>query len=175
MNLSARLSLIIIAVLQLALITSAAPAYSFERLLPRAETIFLGRTISRSDDGVTFQVAEVLRGRIEGHEPTFGYHLHAVNSWPSDTSLFLVISQGDNHFGQPKQVISLGQPLKGQAGYCGWIAFPMKGDGNQLYLDRVQSFMTQKPTTNPGRLTLEEARMFIEKFLYRPNLHGGGV
>ena len=171
----ARMSFVILLLLQPYYAAKAAPAYPFERLLPRAETIFIGRIINHSAQDVTFEIDEALRGRADRPALTFGFSSLDARRLPTAGSSYLVISQGDNHFGKPKAVVSLGQVLKGQAGYCGWIAFPIREDGDSPYLDLVRTSIGQKPDENPAGLRLDKARALIRQVPYKPDLHGNGV
>lgn len=139
------------------------PAYSFEGLLPRAETIFIGRLGNHSEKEAAFEILEVLRGQADQAPPTFGFSGYGDQRLTAAGQSYLIISQGDKHFGKPKAIISVGQVLKGQAGYCGWIAFPLKKDGNSIYLDLIG----QKPGTNPARLTLDKAKVLAQRIPYK--------
>ena len=150
----------------------ASPDYTFEGLLPRAETVFIGRITSRSDKDVTLEVTENLRGGSAQRAFTFRYddrRLSGVND------PLLVISQGDNHFGKPQSRISLGQYPKGQAGYCGWIAFPLRTDQGVVYLDLIRTLGDQKEGATRVRLTLAKARTLIGQTPYKPDLNGNGA
>src|SRR5215216_7693259 len=98
----ARLSFVILLLLQPYYAAQAAPAYPFERLLPRAETIFIGRLINHSAHDVTFEIVEALRGHADQPTLTFGFSSLDDRRLPTAGSSYLVISQGDNHFGKPK-------------------------------------------------------------------------
>ena len=101
----------------------ASPDYPFEGLLPRAKVIFTGRILTHDDLHVTFAVSESLRGQTETHL-TFGYSSITDKALASVSNEFLVLSQGDDYWGKPEPVVSLGQQVKGQVSYLGWIAFP---------------------------------------------------
>ena len=88
-----------------------------------------------------------------------------------ESPTWLVISQGHNHFGKPKQIMSLGPQLDGQSGYRGWIAFPIREDGDELRLDHVYTFVDHKAGEPLTRLTLRKAKVLIDQFLYKPNLN----
>ena len=175
MNLTAKLSIVVFLLLQPYHGANAAPDYPFEELLPRAETIFIGRITNHSEQAVTFEICELLRGHTEQKTITLRFYSLDDKRLPEAGSSYLVISQGDNHFGKPEAIVSLGQVLKGQAGYIGWIALPMKADDNSPYLDLIHTRVGQKPSGNPARLTLEKARELIQQIPYKPDLHGNGV
>jgi hypothetical protein len=171
----AKMSVVIFLLLQSYYATKAAPAYPFEELLPRAETIFIGRVINRSEQDVTFEIVEELRGPAGQPTLMVGFSGLDDRSLPTAGYSYLIISQGDDHFGKPNAIVSLGQVLKGQAGYCGWIAFPIREDGDSPYLDLIHTSIGQKPGENPARLTLDKARALIQQVPYKPDLHSNGV
>jgi hypothetical protein len=171
----AGMSLVLLLILQPYYAANAAPAYPFEGLLPRAETVFIGRITKHAERDVTFEVVEALRGRADQPTLTFGFSGLDDRRLPTAASSYLVISQGDNHFGKPKAIVSLGQALKGQAGYCGWIAFPIRVDGRAPYLDLINTSVGRKPGEKPARLTLDAARELTQQVTYSPDLQGNGV
>lgn len=172
----AKLSLVIVLLLTPHHVAHAALSYPFEGLLPRAETVFIGRVTSHTTQDITFEITQALRGGTGQKTLTFLYSGYDDRRLSEVNTPFLVISQGDNHFGKPKSVVSLGQPLKGQAGYCGWIVFPIRANGDGLYLDLIYTLVGQKPGgEKPERLTLDKAKSLIQGSPYRPDLHGNGV
>jgi hypothetical protein len=171
----AKLSLLIFLLLTSYHVTNAALPYPFEGLLPRAETVFIGRIKSHTAQNVTFEIMETLRGGLTQNTLTLRYSGYDDRKLSEVSTPCLVISQGDNHFGKPESIVSLGQYVKGQAGYCGWIAFPIRSDGDVLYLDLIDTRVGQKPGEKPARLTLDEAKILIQGYPYRPDLHGNGV
>ena len=171
----AGISLVLFLLLQPCDAVNAAPAYPFEGLLPRAEIVFIGRITKHSERDVTFDIVEALRGRADQPTLTFGFSSLDDRRLPTAASSYLVISQGDNHFDKPEAIVSLGQALKGQAGYCGWIAFPIRVDGDAPYLDLIHTSIGRKPGEKPARLTLDKARALTQQVPYRPDLHGKGV
>ena len=175
MNRIARTSFVIILLLLINYKAHASPDYPFEGLLPRAETIFIGRVITHTDQDVTFQVVELLRGHADQANSLFRYSGFDDRRLSEVTVPCLVISQGDNHFGKPDAIVSLGQYVKGQAGYRGWIAFPIRMDGDRTYVEFAYTRVRQKPGEKPARLTMAEARTLIRQVPYKPDLHGNGV
>lgn len=151
-------------------VRSAAPAPPFEEYLLRAETIFIGRIASRTDKEVSFEVIEFLRGHTDQTNLRW-YAIDKEGYVSTESPTWLVISQSDNHFGKPKQIMSLGPQLDGQYSYRGWIAFPIREYGDKLYLDHVYTFVDQKAGEPLVKLTLNKAKVLIEQFLYKPNLN----
>ncbi len=143
----------------------AAPAYPLEGLLPRAETVFIGNVSREYDKNIIFTVTERLRGENK-NELTFEFVGDSANVRLEPNSRYFIISQGDNHFGKPKPIITLGQSLKGQAGYCGWIMFAVKTEGEQTYLERISS------SPSNGRVTLKHAKKAVEQVPYNPDIYG---
>jgi len=156
-------------------VANAALPYPFEGLLPRAETVFIGRVTSHTARDITFEITQALRGGTGQKRLTFLYSGYDDRRLSEVNTPCLVISQGDNHFGKPKSIVSLGQHVKGQAGYCGWIVFPIRTNGAVPYLDLIDTRVGQKPGEKPARLTLDKAKTLIHGNPYRPDLHGNGV
>jgi hypothetical protein len=171
----AKLSFTILLLLAPSQAVGASMPYSFEALLPRAETAFIGRVTGHSAQDITFEITEALRGGTAQKTLTFRYSGYDDRRLAKASTVFLVISQGDNHFGKPEPVVSLGQLVKGQAGYRGWIAFPIRANGAVIYLDLICTRAGQKPGEKPARLTLDRAKTLIQENPYRPDLHGKGV
>ncbi len=175
MNRIVKVSLVIFLLLQPYYAANTAPDYSFEGLLPRAQTIFIGHITKYSQPGLTFEIDEVLRGTMPQKTVALGFTgLDDLRLSGVPGSSYLVISQGDNHFGKPKAVVSLGQPLKGQAGFCGWIAFPLRRRVDNYCLDLIYTRLGQKPVENPARLMLEMARALILQVPFKADLHDNG-
>lgn len=171
-------------------LTEAAPAYSLEGLLKRAEFVYVGRLSEMSqekqpamlstgrgwrhisDRKIHLEVVEVLRGSNDDIKGKFG--LLGLSSEARDDresklgALFLVLSQGDNYWGRPEPVIALGQPTMGQASYCGWLMFPLsKTDG-----DGIVAMLKSSKLENGGPLTLNRVREAVAETRYNPDLYG---
>ncbi len=93
--------------------------YSLESLLRRAKHVFIVRLGSRTSTNATFEVTEVLRGD-NLKSLTLSYSPYN-GAFPTRTSGLLLYSQGDDYWGKPELVLSLGEPIKCQVSYCGWI------------------------------------------------------
>jgi hypothetical protein len=154
--------LIISIILLSSLSTRASPDYPFEGLLPRAKVIFLGRVTSHDDLHVTFAVSESLRDRTE-KTLTLRYSTLDDKRIANESGDFLVLSQGDDYWGKPAPVVSLGQKVKGQISYLGWIAFPIKIIGNQRSVDLVRTIIDHRRTV----LSLEGAKTLIREVPYK--------
>lgn len=152
-------------------VTSAAPAPPLEWYLLRAETVFIGCIADRTDKDVSFQVIELLRGQAKQANNLRRYAIDKEGFVTKESPTWLVISQGDNHFGKPNPLMSLGPQLDGQSGYRGWIAFPIREDGVEPRLDHVYTFVDHKAGEPLMSLTLRKAKVLIDQFLYKPNLN----
>src|SRR5215468_4133891 len=164
----------------------AAPAYSLEGLLKRAEIVYVGRVSELSlgkqsamlstgaggshisDRKIQLEVVEVLRGNkgdIKGN-----YGLLGLGDSPEIQlgALFLVLSQGDNYWGRPEPVISYLQFTKGQASYCGWLMYPLSKTGG----DGVVALLHSSKLENNIPLTLNRVREAVREEGYNPNLYG---
>jgi hypothetical protein len=102
---------------------SASPPYPFNELLRRSETVFVGELTQHDAASITFAVKDTLRGKVST-PATFDFAPKAVGDLPDGITKYVVISQGDDR-AKPTTHASLGQELKGQAGYRGWIVFPV--------------------------------------------------
>jgi hypothetical protein len=111
----------------LAGVASASPPYPFSGLLARAKTVFLGH-VEFSDGGrLVIDVDTVLRGKPP--EPVHLVYENGGGMLPKDAKKLVVISQGGDSHGKQTDHYSVGQEMDGQAGYCGWIVFPVTADG----------------------------------------------
>jgi hypothetical protein len=159
----------------------AAPDYSLEGLLRRAEIVYVGRvselslekqpamlSIGISDRKIQLEVVEVLRGNkgdIKGN-----YGLLGLGDGPEIRlgALFLVFSQGDNYFGRPEPVMSYLQLTIGQASYCGWLMYPLSKTGG----DGVVALLHSSKLESNVSLTLNRVREAVKEEGYNPNLYG---
>jgi hypothetical protein len=98
--------------------TSAAPAPPFEWYLLRAETVFIGRIADRTDKDVSFEVIELLRG--QGSEHLRRYVIDKEGFVLKESPTWLVISQGDNHFGKA-ETHHVTWPTIGWAKWLSWM------------------------------------------------------
>jgi hypothetical protein len=162
MNHFYRAILIISIILLPVLSARASPDYPFEGLLTRAKVIFMGRVTTHDDVHVTFAVSESLRGRTES-SLALAYSTLDDKRLANESGNFLVLSQGDDYWGKPAPVVSLGQKVKGQVSYLGWIAFPIKMIGNQLCVDLVRTIVNGKRIV----LSLERAQTLIREVPYK--------
>jgi hypothetical protein len=164
----------------------ASPALSLEGLLERSEMVFVGRllTVSKgrpemvdvgnagtvSNGKVSFDVVEILRGDTY----KAGESLRLVGFLDEPVirvgETYLVISQGDNHYGQPPSVVSYGQGIKGQSSYCGWLMFPIKEKAGAKVVDLVYS--RRRGAGYAGGLPFDEVKALVEENRYKPDLHG---
>ena len=162
MNCFSRTVLLIALTLFSSVSLRASPDYPFEGLLPRAKVIFMGRVLTHDDSHVTFAVSESLRGQTETRL-SFGYSSIDDRALASASEEFLVLSQGDDYWGKPAPLISLGQKVKGQTSYLGWIAFPIKNIQSKLSVDLVRTMIDHKSTI----LLLERAKTLIQEIPYK--------
>jgi len=167
-------------------LVEAAPAYSLEGLLTRAEIVYVGRVSELSlekqpamlstgeggshisDRKIQLEILEVLRGDkgdIKGN-----YGLLGLEDRPEIQlgALFLVFSQGDNYWGRPEPVMSYLQLTKGQASYCGWLMYPLSKTGG----DGVVALLHSSKLENNVPLTLNRVREAVRVERYNPNLNG---
>jgi len=163
----------------------AAPAYNLEELLKRAEIVYVGRVSELSlekqpamlstakggsylsDRKIQLEVVEVLRGNKEDIKGNYGLLGLGGHEIPLG-ALFLVLSQGDNYCGRPEPVMSYGQLTIGQAGYCGWLMYPLSKTGG----DGVVAILHSSKLESNVPLTLNRVREAVRETRYNPNLYG---
>ena len=164
----------------------AAPAYSLEGLLKRAEIVYVGRASELSlekqpamlstgaggshiyDRKIQLEVVEVLRGNKGDIKENYGQLGLGDRLEIQLGALFLVLSQGDNYWGRPETVISYLQLTKGQASYCGWLMYPLSKTGG----DGVVASLHSSKLENNIPLTLNRVREAVREEGYNPNLYG---
>ena len=156
-------TILIISIILLSFLSArASPDYPFEGLLPRAKVIFMGRVTTHDDVHVTFAVSESLRGRTES-SLVLAYSTLDDKRLVNEPGNFLVLSQGDDYWGKPAPIVSLGQKVKGQISYLGWMVFPIKMIGNQLCVNLVRTIVDGKGVV----LSLERAQSLIREIPYK--------
>jgi hypothetical protein len=156
-------TILIISMMLLSFVSAmASPNYPFEGLLPRAKVIFVGRVATHNEGHVTFAVSESLRGRTENRF-TLAYSSLDDRRIANEPGDFLVLSQGDDYWGKPAHTVSLGQKVKGQISYLGWIAFPIKMIGSEPSVDLIRTMIDHKPTV----LSLERAKTLIREVPFK--------
>ena len=128
----------------------SSPAHPLGWLLKRAETVLVVRMASHTETNAVFEVAHVLRGDPKLQKLSLS-HTRAGRELPKNTRGLLLFSQGDRVRGKPKGSFQVGQPIKGQAGYCGWILMEGPGESKEA-LQRLKELVKQNP--------------------YKPDLHG---
>lgn len=145
----------------------AAPAYPMEGLLPRAETVFVGTVTEQNKDTIVLSVCKHLRGE-NTKQFTLKLAYWLEGSHLELNSRYFVISQGDNLSGPPEPIVTIGQGIIGQSGYCGWIMFPLDTEGKKTYLRHVDSYAGDKLIGT----TLKGAQKMVKRIPYNPNVRG---
>jgi hypothetical protein len=149
----------------------AAPAPPLEGDLSRAETVLIGRLISKPDaTHFIFQVGTVLRGRAEA---TMTLAFDEGGADASVGSLCLLVSQGDDHYGRPRPVV--GRPMDSQGAWRGWLELPIStADGHQ-FVETVYSFADGQPFSDGSlaspKLSIERVKSLIDRYPYNPCIH----
>jgi len=126
------------------------PPYPLGSLFRRAETVLIVNMSSDTDTDASFEVTQILRGDAKLQRLSLGRSL-AGRDLPKNTQSLLLFSQGDNYWGPPKDSFQVGQGIKGQASYRGWILMDGPGQSTEK-LDRLKELLKQNP--------------------YKPDLHG---
>ncbi len=138
-----------------------------EGLLRRAHYVYLVRLASvpkgSSPVSIRFEVVESFRGDPKALPRSMKYH-DTVKGWRAG-DLFLVISQGDKHFGSTTDSFQIGQSIQGQAGHRGWLGwrygdFSVFSDGakRELILKAVSANLHKDgtPPSPPARRQMTE-------------------
>src|SRR5271169_3891703 len=84
----------------------ASPAYPFDELLHRSETVFVGELGKHDATSVSFTVKRMLRGSTPDARFDFNGGL------PKGVTKYVVISQGDDDGGKPTSTAQLGQGIE---------------------------------------------------------------
>jgi len=112
---------VILLVCAMSAVAAASPAYPFDALLRRSETVFVGELGTHDATSMAFTVKQSLRGP----KPPTRFDFAAVNGeLPKGVTKYVVISQGDDG-GKPTSTAQLGQGTKGQVSFRGWIVLPV--------------------------------------------------
>ncbi|MBO0859753.1 MAG: hypothetical protein J2P21_15085 [Chloracidobacterium sp.] len=160
----------------------ASPDYSLEELLKRAEIVYVGRVSELSlekqpamlsigaggsyisDKKIQLEIVEVLRGNKGDIKGNYGLLGFGGRTEIQLGALFLVLSQGDNYLGRPEPIISYLQLKAGQAGYCGWLMYPLSKSGG----DGVVALLHSSKLDSKIPLTLNRVREAIKEEGYNP-------
>ncbi len=153
----------------------AAPDPPFEDLLLRAKNVLiaevLSTNISTEHRTVSFHVVDVLRGHST-REFTLPFETYADFKKGSQ---WLLLSQGDNHYGEPRNILD--RPMDGQGAWCGWTYLPLLTIGNKTYAGWSFSSCDGDPIcdiqsrTDGGCLELSRIKRLIRRFPYNPDVN----
>jgi hypothetical protein len=116
----------------------ASKAGPFAGLLGRAETVALVTLSGHDATSATFTLDKLYRGAFAAKQmlrlgptttpPTIPETL------PAGVTHFVAISQGDDRR-PPTDILEVGQGIKGQAGFQGWIIYPVRHIHGQDVID----------------------------------------
>jgi hypothetical protein len=101
-----------LAVLALGLVSSvavASPPWLLEGLLTRAKIVFIGKVTGIEKRSVTLEVVSWERGKNE--KKSFTFLLADDERKPEKDERYFVFSQGNDEFGEPKDVVQTRQGL----------------------------------------------------------------
>lgn len=145
----------------------AAGAFPMESLLERAEYVYVGAISRSASNLVTIEIREALRGNTNNIPKMFEWQGEWQIPPPTDGTVCLVISQGDDRFGKPKPVMSFGQGSLGQCCYTGWMLNPIKkGDSSEI-VEHAFSISQKAPW---GSLTVEQVQKLVRETNYKPDI-----
>ncbi|HUT12404.1 MAG TPA: hypothetical protein VMY42_18035, partial [Thermoguttaceae bacterium] len=103
------------------------------------------RLASHTETNAVFEVTQVLRGDAKLQELSLS-RTRAGRDLPENTRGLLLFSQGDNYWGPPKDSFQVGQGIKGQSAYRGWILMDGPGESKEE-LQRLKELVKQNPYT----------------------------
>jgi hypothetical protein len=149
----------------------AAPPPPVESILERCETSIIARVVAATEKSVTVRRAELLRGNTEA-ELTFTLDEGSPPSVQCIGTEFLLLSQGDAHFGSPRSVI--GRTMYGQERWCGWIACPIWRERDEIDIETIWSREDAKiyGARLAGKpMTLTRVKQLMERFPYSPHVN----
>ena len=149
----------------------AAPDLPLEDILLRAKTVLIVEVVSTADRTVTFQTLSDLRGSAIGQFSLFleGYIIFKKGSQ------WLLISQGDNRYGEPRGVLA--RPMEGQKEWRGWLPLPISKVGEKTYAGPIHSFCDGPPVfdfqspSNGDCLELSRIKRLVQRFPYNPSIN----
>ena len=129
----------------------------------------IGKNGSQISDGkIRLEIVEVLRGSKGDINGNYGLFGSGDSAEIQPGALFLVLSQGDNYWGRPKQIMSFRQLLEAQASYCGWLMYSLSNAGG----DGVIAFLHSSKLENNVPLTLNRVKEAVGETRYNPDLYG---
>jgi len=131
--------------------------WSLESLLKRATRVYIADYIGTEDGTVKLTVTEAVWGAKEDFPGVFR-RVRGGSGYRGASRRFFVFDQVDLIGVEPKDVIKLGQGRLGQAGYCGWIRLPIKGEG-------AGALVVMPSSPWKKRLTLKGAKQLAQKIL----------
>ena len=149
----------------------AAPDPPFEALLLRAKNVLIVSVISTDGPTISFQIDSVLRGNAT-RQLTLSSDIYDDFK---KGSKWILLSQGDNRFGEPREV--LGRPMEGQGVWCGWTPLPLFTVGGNTYAGRIfalrdgKIFSDIQTSADGPCLELSRLKRLIESFPYNPDIN----
>lgn len=143
----------------------AAPAYPLEGLLLRAKFVCVSTVKTFDGTNVVLAVQTNLRG--DPGRNTLRFKVDVEGGLPERGHLYFVFSQGDDHWGEPKNEIKLSQGLDGQGSYCGWIMLPIKATNDVATVQNAYSFKFRTPEKGIGPLTFDQAKELVQRTPFR--------
>ncbi len=142
-------------VLALCATAAASPPWTFGELLGRAQSVAVIEVEAQDGAIVTFAAKTIERGSFVAHKKL---RLQA-DAALTIGARYVAISQGDPVRGPPTSDARIGQGIEGQAGFRGWLLYPVRtlrgreqidpglltrGDG-PITLDHLAAVVKQSP------------------------------
>ena len=118
------------AVVMVSSLAAASPPWALTSLMRRAETVALVIIDTRDPHGITLHAKTVYRGTITQDALQIDRA-----TLPNGAYVFVALSQGDKPSGPPTDEVRVGQGGVGQAGYRGWLLFPLGHEHGHAVID----------------------------------------
>jgi len=148
-------------VLALGTTVSASPAWDFAGLLARAQSVAVVTVEAHDGAIVTFAPTTVVRGSFSPHKKL---RFRTDAAFDAGVTHYVAISQGDPARGPPTSDARIGQGIEGQAGFRGWLLYPVRtlhgreqidptlliGDDGAIALDHLAAVVKKSPYRDHG-------------------------
>ena len=146
-------------------VVSPAPAgmpLPLDALLERAKIVYIGKVVKHDEKNLTIALESRLRGDPGAGPMAFGAGDYIRD--PAVGSRYFVFSQGNDHWGGPRDRIRQFQEGGGQASYTGWYMFLIEKKEGKEY---VRGAFASKRYKNVP-LTLEQSKKLARESSFNP-------
>jgi hypothetical protein len=156
--------------------SQAGPDLPLEARFKRSEKVMLAHVVSVKEHTVIFRRTELLRGDIAAEITlSLSEGMEWVLSKGTSDKDFLLFSQGDARYGPPLAVLDA--TMDGQGVFRGWMVFPIRTEGDTVYVVGTHSIVDGKYVTDGktddgyNKLSLVRVKRLLETFSYDPHVN----